>query len=179
MTATLTIRADGQDDAERKLFLLAKRFGNLTPLMGRIGIVLETSTIERFDTESAPDGAKWKPSIRAKEEGGKTLTDRAILKNSITHVASASSAQVGTNVIYAGAHQEGIEKTVTVPEHKRRMTQAFGRQLRTPIEVIVGSFQRAMKLPARKFLGLSADDREEIEAQIVDYVADVDPDVQP
>ena len=44
---------------------------------------LRTSTVERFTEEKTPEGDSWKPSIRAREEGGKTLTRTAQLKNSI------------------------------------------------------------------------------------------------
>ena len=38
---------------------------------------IRTSTMERFRLEKDPEGKKWKPSIRAREEGGKTLTETA------------------------------------------------------------------------------------------------------
>ena len=38
--------------------------------MAAIGEGLRESTVRRFDTSTAPDGKKWKTSIRVKEKGG-------------------------------------------------------------------------------------------------------------
>lgn len=176
MSANLTLRAVDLPRFDRVLEQLQKRGEQLSPLMARIGQALESSTIERFDDERTPDGSKWTQSIRAREEGGKTLTKSARLKQSITHnVLGDDRVEIGTNVKYAGAHQEGVSKGVTVKAHKRKMSHIFGRKLLSPKEVIVGSFARDMNLPARPFLGVSADDEDEIVAQGEDYLGEVLP----
>lgn len=60
---------------------------------------LRTSTVERFTEEKSPEGTSWKTSIRAREEGGKTLTKTTQLKNSIRSEVSDSGIAVGTNDI--------------------------------------------------------------------------------
>lgn len=124
------------------------RFTRATKL---IAARLLSSTQQRFRDERGPDGTPWKKSIRARKgqrrdargrfdtgvnkSGGKTLTDTARLRRSITSHADAERAEVGTNVIYAGIHQFG---GLTGRGH-------------------------AVKMPARPFLGLSADDEKEID----------------
>ena len=49
------------DDAEvmASLGRLSARAQDMTPTMDRIGMVLESSAIHRFDTGVDPDGAAW------------------------------------------------------------------------------------------------------------------------
>ena len=65
------------------------------------------STLERFKQSKDPDGRRWKTSIRAAQEGGKTLIQSAQLRNSIHAKSDASGFAVGTNVKYAATHQFG------------------------------------------------------------------------
>lgn len=165
MSAEFRLQSTGALAIERALAGLVARFGDLTPLMEGIGLTLESATIDRFDTETAPDGSKWKPSLRAKTEGGKTLTDTSQLRSSVTSEADATSVAVGTNKIYAGAHQFGA----TI-----RAKSAKGLRFALPGGL---GFRRVMQveLPARPFLGLSAEDETEILAQIEDYARDAAP----
>lgn len=161
------ITVDGVPRLEHILDALLETSSDLSPLMERIGMALESSTIERFDDERAPDGSRWAPSARAQTEGGKTLTDSARLKQSIGYVAGSDQVEVGTNTVYAGAHQSPSGK---VRSHRRTITQAFGLPLRSPVEVMVPGHSRDM--PARKFIGLSGDDEQEIEALGRGYFAE-------
>ena len=56
------------------------------------------STLERFKQSKDRDGRRWKTSIRAAQEGGKTLIQSAQLHNSIHAKSDASGFAVGTNV---------------------------------------------------------------------------------
>jgi phage virion morphogenesis protein len=153
MSAAISITVRGDSLVEQRLAALAARAGNLFPLFDRIGLMLESTTIERFDDERDPDGAPWKPSIRARETGGKTLTDSARLKQSITYRAGSDQVEVGTNVRYAGIHQTG--GTI--------------RGKSGPLK---------FKLPGgRAFLGLSSEDREEVIALTEDYIAEDFPEI--
>jgi len=107
MADAFTIRVEGLRPVERRLGRLLARFGDLFPLMDRIGELLENTTRLRFETGRSPEGAPWKPSIRAEKEGGKTLVKDGHLRDSITHRASADRVEIGTNLIYAAIHQLG------------------------------------------------------------------------
>lgn len=165
MSAEFRLQSTGALAIERALAGLAARFGDLEELLAPIGVMLEGTTRERFENGVAPDGSKWKPSLRVKLEGGKTLIKDDILKPSITSQADATSVEVGTNIVYAGVHQFGA----TI-----RAKSAKGLRFALPGGL---GFRRVMQveLPARPFLGLSAEDETEILAQVEDYARDAAP----
>ncbi|WP_448660303.1 phage virion morphogenesis protein [Sphingomonas sp. CJ99] len=163
------VKAEGLDEINRSLAVLADRFGDLTPLMQTIGMLGEVDTQDNFGGEHAPDGTPWPPSNRARETGGKTLQDSRRLYKSITHRADARSAEWGTNVIYARRHNEGWSGTEQVASHKRTMRQVFGVRLAEPIEVTVGAFSRTANTPRRQFIGLSPSLREDIADAVETY----------
>ena len=173
--ATFTVRTIGSEQADRELAALVAAGTDLTEFNQAFGLVLESNTIDRFDRETGPDGVKWTPSARATAEGGKTLTDTARLKGSITHDADGNEIRVGTNTVYGGVHQFGFNGTQKVGPHKRKISQAFGRTLKSPVEVAVPGFSRQMKMPVRAYLGLGAEDRSDGAALFTDFFADKAP----
>jgi phage virion morphogenesis protein len=132
------------DDQEVKNLLarLQARMGNLTPVMRTIGEIVRESVVRNFEEERSPDGKRWQPSIRAILTGGKTLTDRAILRNSVNVRPSRDRVSVGTNVVYAAIHQLGGKA---------------GRGHKVNIK-------------ARPFLGVRKDDWIEIKSAILAYL---------
>lgn len=129
---------------------------------------LRTSTVERFDNQTDPDGNRWKPSIRVRKNGGKTLTSTAALKTSIRAQSDDESATVGTNMIYAATHQFGDKRTIKIPEKTIRAKN--GKALRFVIDgkviyrrqVTVRAHDVHVDIPARPFLGLSREDEDDI-----------------
>lgn len=170
--AAFSLTAVGDHRIELALGGLVEAFGDLTDLMEGYGLTLESGVTDRFDTETAPDGSKWTPSQRAKEDGGKTLTLSGQLRASVHSIASATRVEIGTNKVYAGVHNDGFDGAVTVPTHSRTIDEAFGRPLRAPITFTVQSFERAMNMPQRQFLGLSSEDEAVLLAQAEDYARD-------
>lgn len=141
-----------------------RRLGSLdrAELNRAIAEALRTSTDERFDAEAGPDGAAWRPSIRA-SAGGRTLTDTAALRNSIHSRSSAAGAEIGTNLIYAATHQFGDGgRTIRAKNQPYLKFQVNGRWYRKR--------QVTVKIPARPYLGLSDDDRDEIREIIEEAV---------
>lgn len=110
----------------------------------------------------------WKPrSANAKRNMGRAiLVDTGRLKRSIRKISTGNlTASFGTDVPYASAHNNGFKGTVNVKAHQR---QQFGKvkystgktgQFATKRGVVgqkkVGSFQRHMNLPRRRFIGNS------------------------
>jgi phage virion morphogenesis protein len=152
------------------LHKLQDRMGNLQPLFDGIGQAVVSETLERFRKEEAPDGSKWHPSQRAANTGGKTLTHRGHLRDSITYRAQAEGVEVGTNRVYAAIHQFGFNGTQSVPAHERRILQAFGKPLDKPRTVQVKAHSRRMNLVARPFLGIGANEQAAIEDQIMTHL---------
>lgn len=155
---------DGQIRAQAVLEQLLARTGDLSPLMERIGAYGEESTVNRFETQTGPDGRAWEPSIRARNTGGQTLVDSGRLRQSIGWRADGTSAEWGTNVLYARTHQEGA--TIRAKSGGRLTFAIPGLGYRSPQEVVI---------PARPFLGIDAEDEREIDALAADYLAEVMP----
>ncbi|MGJ8563842.1 MAG: phage virion morphogenesis protein [Alphaproteobacteria bacterium] len=125
------------------LIRLAAYFDDLTPLMDELGAEIEDQTVERFQTNLAPDGTPWLPSERVNQAQGNALTlvDSAHLRDSVTRAAFPRSVQIGTNLIYGAIHQAGGET---------------GRNHSTV-------------LPARPYLGLSEDNGDDLIPIADDY----------
>lgn len=169
VSITIFIKDSGTADALRQV---ASKLANLTPVMKQIGSYVLSSTQLRFRGQHGPDGTPWKPSRRAIREGGQTLVKTASsgLLGSLAWSASQSSAIVGTNKKYAVVHQFGFDGTVQIPAHTRRVTTAFGRKLKTPVTANVRAHPAHMRIVARPFLGINADDEAEIRAIITDFL---------
>lgn len=129
----------------RSIRRAARRIRDVRSAGEEIGEMLVASTVERFETSRAPDGTTWEPSKRAEAEGGKTLVDNGILRNSIGKEVSSLAVVVGSNEVYARPHNEGAEFSVV-------------------------STRRTVKLPQRQFVGFSAEDIEEAQAILLDHI---------
>lgn len=132
---------------------------DFTPAMMEIATHLETSTRLRFETETDPDGKKWRPSRRAIEEGGQTLTLTGDLRSSIGSDYGRDFAAAGPErsfgaAIYAAIHQFG---GTILPRVGRALS--FGG----------GLYARAV-IPARPYLGFSEQDRSRIWEIITDFI---------
>lgn len=57
----------------------------------------------------------------------------------------------GSSVPYAGVHEDGFVGEVSIPEHSRRITQAFGRQIE-PKTVNVSAHSKKMNIQPRPYL---------------------------
>ncbi|MFE3838885.1 phage virion morphogenesis protein [Pseudogemmobacter sonorensis] len=136
---------------------------DLTDLMDMIGSVLINGAIDRISsTNVAPDGVPWPVSLRAKEDGGKTLHDSGLLMRSITSEAAPREVVVGSNLIYAGVHQTGA--TITAKTAKGlSFTLANGES------VVVGS----VTIPARPYLGISEAEKATIQDVAVVFFDDL------
>lgn len=94
--------------------------------------------------------------VKEEKLSGQVLKNRSgTLRRKINYELRESadqvSASVGVQLSYAPAHEFGFDGTVTVKEHLRTITQAFGR----PIDAVtftMPAHSRHMKLPARSFL---------------------------
>lgn len=96
---------------------------------------------------------------KVKEEklSGQVLRNRTgTLRRSINpkfeQGATSYAGYVGTNLVYARAHELGCHKTVTVREHLVHITSAFGQALKSPVTFTMPAHQMRMNLPERSFL---------------------------
>jgi phage virion morphogenesis protein len=144
-----------------KLAALRRLGADLRPVFLEIGQHLDRSTRERWDRAEAPDGRKWAPLqpstlARKKKNADKILVLNAHLRDTLAAQATADSLKFGSNRVYAAVHQFGAQKG------------AFGLfsivRTRRQVPIPWGD------IPARPFLGISADDRAEILAILADHL---------
>lgn len=133
----------------KKLTKVLNRLENVdfAKLHENIGEVLISTTHERFRNGRAPNGSKWKRGLKGT---GQTLVQSRLLRNSVTKRFSREGVEVGTNIKYARIHQKGG----TIRAKKAEF-----------LRFKVGSrwaMKKSVKIPARPFIGISADDKQEI-----------------
>ena len=144
------------------LMAVAKAVDSMTPVMQDIGEYLIKSTRERFPKGEAPDGSKWAPkSPTTLEAYGARKSNRVdtrplfgptgLLSQQIFYQVRPNEVQWGSNRIYAAVMQLGAGKG------------AFGTTSR-------GSPIPWGDIPARPFLGVSAEDETQIFAILSDYL---------
>jgi len=163
MAATMQLRLRGDGVMEAALGRIITGFDNTEPLAEIFGTYLESSTIERFDNETAPDGTPWTQSIRAKEEGGQTLTDSSQLRSSIHAEPANGSVRWGSNKIYARIHNDG-----------GTIRAKGGGKLKFNLPGGLGFVSvDSVTIPQRQFLGIKAEDEAELVTLTEEYAADL------
>lgn len=142
----VSIRINGAKDVGARLAKAAARLEHPRSLWEEIGRSQVLATQMRFEMERDPEGNPWPPSIRVLVEGGKTLTDSARFKNSVTHEASDAGVAIGTNAIQAAVHQFGA--TIRAKSDAGLTFKIGGHWIN----------KASVEIPRRSFLGLSAED---------------------
>lgn len=184
--ANLTISID---DAELRKAIdrLYDRMSDLTPAMQSIGDYMVTATRDRFDTQTAPDGIKWeklspryaarKARMRGVVFGGKrVLALRGTLRDTIRYQASRSDVVIGSNQPYAAIHQfggdiqnKGGSRTLNFKVGRNGRSR-FAKRSRANFQQTVNVGASSATIPARPFLGVSAQDEQEILKILGDYL---------
>lgn len=159
---SMTVDTVDLGDVGKRLAAIVNLTAKPSKLMKAIGASLESSTKRRFRSNVGPDGAPWKPSVRARLKGGRTLFEHGHLRDSITSDGDDEKAVVGTNLIYGPIHQFG---GVIRPKTASALT----------FNIPGVGWRRVAKvtIPARPYLGISNDDRDEIASQVERYIAKV------
>ncbi len=121
------------------------------------------STLERFRQSKGPDGKKWKSSIRANQEGGRTLVQTAQLRNSIHARSDATGFAVGTNVKHAATHQFGEPGRTIRARKKKALRFQIGDKW-------IYRKQVRITIPARPFLGLSEEDMQDMKITVEKFI---------
>lgn len=149
MSIGIRVQIDPDSGVLSALAKLALDRDDKTTLLDEIGINLAENARLRFTDQVDPDGQGWKPSLRAKAQGGETLRDTGRLMASITHAVSGDAVEYGTNLFYAPFLHFGADiKAVAKPY--------------LTFKVPGGGWARKKEvtLPARPFLGLSDEDEQ-------------------
>jgi len=159
-------------EAKTKLKHLEKRLTQPEKALKACGLVLLRSIAQNFKAGGRP--VRWHPSKRASIKKGQTLIKSGDLKKSITMKVVGNKLTVGTKKKYAAIHQLGgqIDKNVTVRQHYRTITRAFGKPI-DDRKVLVRQHQRKMDtyIPARPFLKVQDADFRIFKKILTDYMA--------
>lgn len=157
----LTMKYSLKDfEAGKELNAMAERMSNQQECLKEIGLYMLGSIGRNFQEGGRP--AAWEVSKRATAQAGKTLVDTSRLKNSLTmKVEGEKTLKLGTGIKYAAIHNFGgtIDKNVTIKEHWRTISKAFGKAIPERSRIIK-SHSRHMKLtmPKREFLLFQGED---------------------
>jgi phage virion morphogenesis protein len=136
-------------------------------LLGGIGVEMEAQTQERFDTQKSPDGESWKALAQKTMNyyGSKgllgarsILVGEGMLRNSITSEVKGGgwSVLTGATMEYAAVHQFGAE--IKPKSAKALFVPGYG-------------MLQKVTIPARPYLGVSADDAKVIENTVAVFLA--------
>lgn len=97
-------------------------------------------------------------NVKSKKLTGQSLHVRTNRLRSSIHASDVAitadkvSGVVGTNVVYAAAHEYGFSGPSAVKSHLRQIKQVFGHQLQSPITINISAFTRQTNIPERSFL---------------------------
>lgn len=112
-----------------------------------IGRLVQEQTRRRIEDEkTSPAGAAWKANWR----GTSILFQSGALSRSIDYRATDDQVLVGTGIVYGRIHQHG---GTIVPKTARALVFRMGNRLIQTRRVV---------MPARPYLGLSADNQAEV-----------------
>ena len=154
------------DQATRAAFRRLIRAGSHpAPLLRAFGEALLRSTQERMSAQKAPDGSTWAPLhpwTRETKRHSKILTEnpQAGLAATIRYqLDGARRVRVGSDKVYSRIHQYGgIIRPVMAPA--LAIPRAGGG-----VRLV-----QKVTIPARPYLGISTDDRRELQALVGEYV---------
>lgn len=153
--------------ADRWFGELLRRGQSLAGLMKDIGETLTESTQKRFDQGRAPDGTAWVPL--ADGSGRTPLNDSGRMRDGIFPSSGDNWVEISSDAKQARWHQEGTDPYVILPKNGKAL--AFGppaSRTSGKNQGKVGPAHVVKKvnhpgLPARPFMGLSAEDEQQID----------------
>ena len=158
------------------------------PILEEVSHVLRAGVISRFHSKTTPTGRPWKPTKRSRRKGRKSiLVDKGVLRDSIEVSIREDKLYVGTDVWYGRLHQEGGKTDATYrlkPQSLigslsvKSLATSRGRSLKIQsilkrlLQGSAGRKARNVRLPARKFLGVSKRDRKRTTQILIDKLSE-------
>ncbi|ADZ72406.1 phage virion morphogenesis protein [Polymorphum gilvum] len=151
----VAIRVDDTDLARRLVTIEGILDAPREELAEGIGRLVQEQTRRRIEQEkTTPEGAAWKPN----RAGTSILYAEGHLSRSVDYVASSAGVLVGSGLAYARIHQQG---GTVKPKTARALRFMVGN---------AAVFARTVTIPARTWLGLSAENRRDIEDATRDWI---------
>ena len=102
----------GAEKVRRRLDKLVRAGQDAAPLMRDIGEHVLTSTRDRFDSQTTPDGTPWEPlsdnaKRRKQRNKDKILTLDGDLRVNLAYRTGRDSVEIGSPFVYAGTRKLG------------------------------------------------------------------------
>lgn len=165
----VAIVLEGADEA---LAVLGRALGqteDTLPLYDALAALIESRTRRRIAEEKAGPGgvawAPWSPAYAESRHAGQSLLrGEGALLDSIQSIATATSAEIGSNLVYAAIHQAGGTTRPHEIRPKHTKALAFGGGVFAKVS------HPGSKIPARPFLGLDDEDGVRIEELVGDWL---------
>jgi phage gpG-like protein len=146
----------------------ANQITDLTPVMESIGEHFLLRTRERFDTETAPGGNRWaalaQATVKAKER--RALVGSPDVKSATRERRGRGRSRVRSNARPSDILKDTFLLRDTVTYQASAVSVAVGTPQRYGLHHQYGT----KKMPARPFLGVDEQDRQEIIAIVGDYL---------
>ena len=161
----------------RRLKKLQGQIEDPAPMLESVGDVLAKETVQRFWKSESPTGRRWKPSKLARRERRRTLVRTGDLRDSFVVRVRRGRLELGTDIFYARILQQGGPIDAEYKRRSGRTTQpklpslpSFQAGLSSPERIAQQLARtrairkrqlpaRRVRLPARRFLGVSKRDR--------------------
>lgn len=163
----IIITVDGADAIRERLREISARTSNLSPILKAIGDRIVEQTKRRFEAGGpSPFGTAWAAPKTPNPKRVRTLTVTGHLRDSIrAQMMGRNAVMVGTDKEYAAIHQKGGRTAASVILPRR------AKALKTPYGLFKKVNHPGSVIPARPFLGVSAENSTEILGMINDYIA--------
>ncbi|AKO45687.1 phage virion morphogenesis protein [[Haemophilus] ducreyi] len=123
---------------------------NPKAMFGEMGETLLEIHIIRFTQQQAPDGTPWQPLDSKKYNQDKILTLHGDLRGTLRYQADNQGVVFGSDRPYAAIHQFG---GTIKPQNNKMLKLGTGNNT---------SYARSTIIPARPWLGLSADNEQRL-----------------
>ena len=172
----------------KRLKKLQDRIEDPAPILQEVGDTLRKTTVSRFFAQTSPTGKRWKRSKAARRKRRLTLVRTGDLRDSFRVVQSGGKVEVGTDLYYARIHQQGGPIDA---KYKAKGSSRGSASFKLPslpnlkpgassaVKLARSAFQRQrrktarnVKLPARKFLGVSKRDRKRTTKILIDKLSE-------
>ena len=172
----------------KRLKKLQGKIENPAPILEEVSHVLRAGVVSRFHSKTTPAGRPWKPTKRSRRKGRKSiLVDKGVLRDSIEVSIREDKLSIGTDVWYGRLHQEGGKTNATYRQKPqsligslsvRSLATARGRSrklgsiLKRLLQGSAGRKARNVRLPPRKFLGVSKRGRKRTTKILIDKLSE-------
>ena len=160
MTDSVLILTVDNAQAVRWFGRLLERSADLSGLMAQIGEDLTESTQARFDSGIGPDGVAWQPL--ADGSGRTPLNDTHRMRDGIHPLSGVDWVEIRADAKQARWHQEGTDPYEIRPVNGKALNWPGGPGPRSKVN--------HPGLPARPFMGVSAEDDAAIERLAVAWL---------